>query len=246
MNPDVKTLLRCFGRTYLIGASYNTRGLQNVGLAYCMEPGLKSLYTRRGEGLREARKRYLGLYNTHPYWIPFLVGYFLFLEAKIAHGVLPGESLQKIKTTAAYTLSAIGDSFFGGSLLVFWSLVCVCFLAQGWYLGAAMWILLFLAGLQGFKLSIFWLGWSRGLTFFHRLKQADLLTWAGRIKMANVVLVLVIWYTIFPFSFRLLPFFTASALLGAAAWLVYRRYLLREVMVALAILATFAWLLVQG
>jgi len=27
---------------------------------------------------------------------------------------------------------------------------------------------------------------------------------------------------------------------------VYRRYLLREVMVALAILATFVWLLVQG
>jgi PTS system mannose-specific IID component len=241
MNPDIKTLLRCFGRTYLIGASYNTRGLQNVGLAYAMDPGLKALYAG-DDRLREARKRYLGLYNTHPYWTPFLVGYFLFLESKIAYGLLPGESLQKVKTTAAYTLSAIGDSFFGGSLLVFWSLTCICFLALGWPLAAVLWVLLFLAGLQAFKLGIFWLGWSRGLTFFNRLKQADLLTWAGRIKLTNVVLVLIIWYTIFPFSFSLLPFFTASALLGGIAWLAYRRYLLREVMVALAILAYLAWM----
>ena len=33
---DVRTLLRCFLRCYLIGAAYNTRGLQHVGLAYAM------------------------------------------------------------------------------------------------------------------------------------------------------------------------------------------------------------------
>ena len=41
---DVRTLLRIFLRTYLVGATFNTKGMQNVGLAYIMDPALQTLF----------------------------------------------------------------------------------------------------------------------------------------------------------------------------------------------------------
>lgn len=36
---DTRILLRVFLRTYMVGATFNTKGMQNVGLAYVMDPG---------------------------------------------------------------------------------------------------------------------------------------------------------------------------------------------------------------
>ena len=33
---DIRTLAACFLRCYLVGAAYNTRGLQHVGLAFAI------------------------------------------------------------------------------------------------------------------------------------------------------------------------------------------------------------------
>ncbi|MFP4391391.1 MAG: PTS system mannose/fructose/sorbose family transporter subunit IID [Desulfohalobiaceae bacterium] len=238
MTLKLKTLLHCFWRTYLIGANFNTRGLQNLGLVYAMDPGLKKLYSDPGE-LKQARKRYLGLFNSHPYWVPLLVGYFLFLETRIAKGLLPSQSMNKVKNTTAYTLSAIGDSFFGGSVLVLWSLVCCLILLQGWYWWALFWFFLCFLLLQLFRLVTFWLGWMRGLTFLQQLKGLNLINWGQRVKLLNAGLIVLLWYKVYPIS-RQAPFFIlATALAGGLAFLVYKRILLREV---LLVLLVCAWL----
>ena len=57
-----RTLVSCFLRCYLVGAAFNTRGLQHVGLAYAMEPGLARLYPDPAQ--RDAVfERYLKLYS---------------------------------------------------------------------------------------------------------------------------------------------------------------------------------------
>jgi PTS system mannose-specific IID component len=225
-----KTLMRCFARTYLVGANFNPHGLQNMGLMYAMDPGLRMLYPD-AKDLTAARERYLGTYNTHPYWTPLLVGYFLFLEAKIAQRLLPAESFQEVKKTATYTFSALGDSFFGGSLLVAWSLISVILLVQGWIWMAVAWLILSFIGLQGIKISTFWLGWTRGLTFLEQLKRLDLIGWGQRIKLFNALLLVLFWFLVSPFKPNWLIFGASTCVLAGLTWVVSRRFVSREVLI---------------
>lgn len=229
MSIPLKTLLQCFFRTYLIGASINLRGLQNIGLSFAMEPGLKILYPEFKD-LKEARKRYLTLYNTHPFWTPLLVGYFLFLESKISKGVMAPSSLDDIKTTTIYTLSAIGDSFFGGALLIFWALVCICILLSGAYVWAFLWFAVFFVLLHLFKFITFWLGWTQGLAFLKKLQQGNLIGWVLRIKFFNMLLLLCIWYKIFPWDKGADNFFLGSIGLAAMGYVVYKQVISREIL----------------
>ena len=185
---DTRILLQVFLRTYMVGATFNTRGMQNVGLAFIMEPGLRALYGADPAALKRARGRYLKHYNTHPYWTPLLAGIFLTMERKIAAGLLPADILPKLRTTTVYTLSALGDSFFGGSFLVMWSLVGVNLAAADRIWLLACWVLLCLAALQFFKMFTFGRGYAQGLAFLQRLKSWGLIDWGRRLKLVNGVL----------------------------------------------------------
>lgn len=235
-----QTLLRCFLRTYCIGANFNTRGVQNIGLSYAMDPGLKAIYLDP-EKLRQARKRYVGLYSCHPYWAPLLVGYFLFLEMKISRKMISDKALERVKQTATYTLSAIGDSFFSGSFLVFWSLVLVLLLLLGLKPAAFCWVAFWFMLLQFFKIYIFWQGWTRGLTFFQRLKQMNLINWGQRLKYANAGLLLGIWFIVFPFSRNPFVFVAVSSLLGLGVWIAWYRWFAREILWLVYALILIGW-----
>ncbi|MFW6415352.1 MAG: PTS system mannose/fructose/sorbose family transporter subunit IID [Thermodesulfobacteriota bacterium] len=242
MSIPLKTLLLCFFRTYFIGACINLRGLQNIGLSFAMEPGLQELYSDFKD-LKKARKRYLSLYNTHPFWTPLLVGYFLFLESKISKGVMAPVSLDKIKTTTIYTLSAIGDSFFGGSLLIFWALVCICLLLSGGYLGALLWFALFFILLHVFKFITFWLGWTQGLAFLKKLQQIDLMGWGQRIKFLNMLLLLCLWYTISPWKMEGEKFLLGSAGLAVTGYIVYKQFISREILFYICVASVVLFIL---
>lgn len=236
MGLNGKTLISCFLRTYLVGAAFNTRGMQNIGLSYAMEPGLSALYDD-AKRLRRARKRYLRHYNTHPFWSPMLVGFFLFLEVKIAQNILSEESLSEIKETTVYTLSAIGDAFFGGSLFVFWSLSTALLALNGlvgWALG---WTVLWLVCFQLFKGYTFLHGLKDGLSFLQRLKRWDMINWSGRVKIANALLLVILWISIFPDRTPGV-WFPSMAVLCVAAFAGARFYLAKEILFILFIMAS--------
>ncbi|MFP4034147.1 MAG: PTS system mannose/fructose/sorbose family transporter subunit IID [Desulfovermiculus sp.] len=237
---NYQDLFRCFWRTYLIGANFNTRGLQNIGLSFAMEPGLRAIHASES-ALQAARTRYVGLFNTHPYFMPLLVGAFLFLEKNIAQGMIPSTAQNTFQNTATYTLSALGDSVFGGSLLVFWSLCMTLFLVAGWYGAATFWFVLFFLGLQIFKGITFWLGFSQGLAFFQRLRQMNLMYWGYWIKVANAVCILALWSLIYPFPLHPLWFAGLTSAMGGAGWLIYRGMLPREVIVTACLLGWGVW-----
>lgn len=195
---DACVLLRVFLRTYLVGAAFNTKGMQNVGLSYIMEPALQALYGDDLSALRKARSRYLKHYNTHPFWTPLLVGIFLSMEKKIAAGLLPSDLLSKLRSTTVYTLSALGDSFFGGSFLVLWSLIGVNMAVRGHVVFLGVWMVLCLVALQAFKAYTFGRGYAQGLAFLQRLKSWNLIDWGTRIKLANGVLLALFALAILP------------------------------------------------
>lgn len=243
--PDARTFLHCFLRTYLVGATFNTRGMQNVGLVYAMEPGLRAIFpdpTAR----RNARKRYLRHYNTHPFWTPLLVGVFLALEMRIARGDFPPKLLSGVKDTTVYTLSAIGDSVFGGSLLVFWSLSTCTLVAAGHTLAAFWWSFALFVLLQLFKLFTFAAGLREGLTVLQRLKQWDLINWGERVKLLNGGVLASLLWIVWPDPAHGVRWAAGVLLLTLLALCINRYHVSRMLLAALAILGTMALTVASG
>ena len=243
LSRETKVFVRMFLRTYLVGGCINTRGMQNIGLSYAMDPGLRMLYKDEA-ALQKARKHYLRIYNTHPCWTPLLVGIFFFLERKIIKGILPARTLSQMKSTIAYTLSAVGDSFFGGSLYVFWSLSTMVFLAFQQHWAALVWALAWVPIIEGFKLYTFFRGISEGISFLSRLRSLDLINWGARLKIVNAVLVFVLWLRFWPGTLTPLAWISGTAVLLALAWCASFSYRVREIIVYLVggVLLLLPWI----
>jgi PTS system mannose-specific IID component len=240
MRLSGKIMLHCFARCYMVGAAFNTRGMQNVGLAFALEPGLRKLYTDP-DALVAARKRYIKHYNTHPFWTPMLAGIFLSLETGIAKGVVPEDAFESIKSTAVYTLSAIGDSFFGGSLLALWSLVTVCLISAGYPLTAMVLGAVLLTALQCFKAVTFWVGFRRQFEVLKAIRNLNLIDWGKRIKYANCMLLILFWVLLWPAPLQWQEWLWGMLSLGLAAAIVIRLQVPREFVAWLILLSLVAW-----
>ncbi len=222
-----KMLLRCFLRTYWVGAAYNARGLQNIGFMYALEPGLEAIH-RQGKALRSARLRYARHYNCHPFLTPMLLGAFLNIECAIAEGRLAPQALLNLKDTTANTLSAIGDSFFTGTLLNTWVLVASSFILLGFpYVALALTGLAF-ALLQCFKLAIFVMGCKRGLGSLLFMRRLDLINWSERLKYINAALLAGFLWIALP-GVGGLAWGGVGAYLLTVGWLVSKIHLSRVV-----------------
>lgn len=224
---------RSFMRCYLAGAGFNTRGLQNIGLTYAMQPGLTAIHTDPKE-LRAAQKRYVRHYQSHPFWLPCLVGIFLHVEASIAAGRFPAKMLSKVKDTTAYTLSALGDSVFGGSLLIFWALMTICLLLSGHMFVALAVGLCFFFGLQLFRGYAFVCGVSQGFKFLERLKKWDLINWGRRVKYVNAALLVWLWVLIWP-----QPYDWWEWVFGVGALMLFGRFVRMSMMSRVLATAAF-------
>lgn len=224
-----RVVLACLGRTSCINAAMTARGMQQIGLAFVLEPALRHLYPEPRDFAR-AMARYAGHSNTHPFMIPLFVGILLSLEQAITKGAMPEAALTSVRETLATTLSALGDSFFSGTLLPLWSLLSVSLLLAGFTDLAVTLAVTLLCGLLLFRTACFISGLRYGLTTLARLRKLNLINWVGRLKMVNAVLTaLVIWHL--PIS-HMIPFpWTAyavgAAAVLAAAWLVGRMRLPR-------------------
>jgi len=242
---DTRTVafLRSFMRCYLTGAAFNTRGMQNIGLMYAMLPGLAAIHEDPKE-LRAALKRYARHYQSHPFWTPCMVGILLNVETTISAGHFPPRMLGKVKDTTSYTLSAIGDSVFAGSLLIFWALLTICLLLTGYTAAAFVLGLAMFLGLQAFRAYTFTCGVKQGFRFLEKLRRWDLINWGTRFKYANAALLLWLWTLIWP-----RPFDWREFAVGLSALLLFGRYvrtgLLSRVLavaVFVALIEVFPWI----
>lgn len=234
--------IRCFFRSFLVGTGFNNRGLQNVGFCYAMQPGLEAIYSDPKE-LSKARKRYVRHYNSHPFWAPMLVGIFLSTEMQIKSGRFPVSMYDKVKTTTSNSLSAIGDSMFAGSMLIFWALSTICLLLTGNDLYAVLFGVLLFICLQVFKVYTFLAGVNMGITVLEKMRRWDLINWGQKIKYCNAVLVLALWYIIWPKPVEWLNWYSGAAALGLLGWLIGSRKIARDLV---ALLFFVVWIFMSG
>ena len=234
-NIPISLLLRIFFRTFFVGAAYNMRGLQNVGFMYVIAPGLAAIHTDP-RAFRLAAGRYVRNHNCHPFWTPLLAGMFLRTEADIAAGRMAEASFTSLKDTATYTLSAIGDSVFGGTALVTWGLGCTLLFAINIPWAAVVLTSFLFVALFLFKIVTYAAGLRYGLSTLLWLRRWDLINRGDWLKILNAFLLLFILALFIPEGGR--PVLWAGAVGSTlfAAWLVGRLHVPRTILAFIAAL----------
>ncbi len=236
---STRTSLRCLFRVWFMGAAMTTHGMQHLGLLYALDPGLSQLH-KDAQELSLARGRYLAHVNTHPFMAPILVGFLLSVEGLVAMHKMPAQHMSGLIHSTAETLSAIGDSFFSGTLMVFWALVATFFTIQGFAWLAIVWSVLLLACLLIFRISFFFLGLRQGLMALHKLSKFNLINKASGLKVINAVLIAIIYGSICSKSDQGLlwtNFFAGVLLICLGAFLIYAVHVPRVLLVGLGFLA---------
>ncbi|MBO4300963.1 MAG: PTS system mannose/fructose/sorbose family transporter subunit IID [Desulfovibrio sp.] len=224
-----RVALACLARTAFINAAVTTRGMQQIGMALILEPGLRHLFPDPA-ARAEAFGRYAGHSNTHPFLAPLYVGILLALEEHVANGSLPQTAISSVRETLGTTLSALGDALFSGTLLPLWALVSVNFILSDMPVAALVLTATLCVTQLLFRAYSFFYGLRCGMTALVRLRQMDGINWADRLKIVNALLTaLTIWRL--PCSvLQPLPWagcFLGIAALFIAAWMIVKLHLPR-------------------
>ncbi|WP_242394116.1 PTS system mannose/fructose/sorbose family transporter subunit IID [Anaeromyxobacter oryzisoli] len=179
-----RSLARVFWRSLFLQASWNRRGMQNLGFAYAIDPALRALYAepaRREEALR----RHLGFFNSHPYMAAAIVGGAIHHEERVASGVEPARGPLTYKQTLQGPLAAIGDGFFWTALRPFFGALA----ALGALLFGAAAIVVVLVAYNAvhfvFRAGLFLAGYRQGDRLVATIARLSLPVAADRLRAAG-------------------------------------------------------------
>jgi PTS system mannose-specific IID component len=182
-----RTLARVFFRSLFLQATWNRRGMQNLGFAFAIEPALRALYPDPARH-EEALRRHLGFFNCHPYMAAAILGGAIHHEERVAAGVEPAEAPQSFKQTLQGPLAAIGDGFFWTALRPFFgALGAVGALAFGL---PAVWATLIVYNVihLTLRIALFRAGYRRGDALVPLLARLSLPLVADRLRTAGALL----------------------------------------------------------
>ncbi len=99
-------------RSTFLQGSWNYERMQNGGWVFAMIPAIKRLYTTKDEQ-KEALKRHLAFFNTHPYVASPILGVTLALEEDRANGAqVDDAAIQGVKVGMMGPLAGVGDPVF--------------------------------------------------------------------------------------------------------------------------------------
>lgn len=224
-----QVICACFLRTYCVNLAKTASNMQQIGLVFLLEPGLRWLYPAPKD-FSSALLRYLGPSNTHPFMVPLFSGILLAMEKEIAAGSLPETTLDSVRETLATSLSALGDSFCSGTILPLWALGCLLLVSFGMIGWAAVLTLFSFCLLSAFRVGSFWAGLRYGMAALAHLKRMNLINWVGRIKVLNAALAAILVLRLPEMASAAVPQAMHAAGLCAvllATALIYRRRLPR-------------------
>jgi len=184
--PATATLLRVLARSFALQASWNFERLQNLGFLCALLPGLRKLYS--GDDLAAACRRHLDYFNTHPFMAPAILGATLHLEADVARGQAPSESVGEFKQMVMAPYAAMGDAFFWGGLRPLAALIALFFAFKGSLWGVAAFLGVFNLPHLFSRIKGLWSGSMRGLGIIQLVQARRLPDLAMKAKEASVIL----------------------------------------------------------
>lgn len=180
-------LARVFWRSLFLQATWNRRGMQNLGFAFAIAPALQALYPdpRRRE---EALRRHLGFFNCHPYMAAAILGGAIHHELRVANGLEAEAGPLRYKQTLQGPLAAVGDGFFWTALRPFFgALGAVGALLLGL---PAVWVVLVVynAVHMALRVGLFRAGYRRGDALVPLIARLSLPVAAAHLRRAGAAL----------------------------------------------------------
>jgi mannose PTS system EIID component len=175
------TLLRVFGRSLFLQASWNPQGMQNLGLAYALFPALKDLYPDP-ERQMAAVRRHLAFFNTQPYMAAAILGGVIFHEGRIARGEEGPEQVVAFKAALMGPLAALGDGFFWLSLRPAMGALCAALAPVLGAWAALLFLVLYNAVHLTLRARLFRMGLRLGDRLVEQVAHAHLPQWGARLR----------------------------------------------------------------
>jgi PTS system mannose-specific IID component len=174
-------LLRVFLRSLALQASWNPKGMQNLGLVYAVFPALEQLYPDK-KALEAAVQRHLVFFNTHPYVAAAIVGGALYHEQRIARGEEPPDKVVAFKTALMGPLAALGDGFFWLSLKPAVGAVCAALVPVLHAWAALLFLVLYNLVHFTLRARFYWMGLVLGDRLVEAVARANLPTRGARLR----------------------------------------------------------------
>ena len=117
-----------FIRSNLFQGSWNFERMQALGFCFSMVPAIRRLYPENNDARKQAIKRHLEFFNTHPYVAAPVLGVTLAMEEQRANGAeIDDGAINGIKVGLMGPLAGVGDPIFWGTVRpVFAALAAAC------------------------------------------------------------------------------------------------------------------------
>jgi mannose/fructose/N-acetylgalactosamine-specific phosphotransferase system component IID len=110
------TLAAMYFRSFFVQGSFSTRYRQNAGIAFCLMPLAKRLWSDQ-EDRRKFVQRHIGYYNGNPFMSPLVIGALANMEEILAmDGDITEHDIAQFKKVVGPATGAVGDRFFWSAL----------------------------------------------------------------------------------------------------------------------------------
>ncbi|MCX2958684.1 MAG: PTS system mannose/fructose/sorbose family transporter subunit IID, partial [Serratia symbiotica] len=106
-----------FMRSNLFQGSWNFERMQALGFCFAMVPVIRRLYPENSYDRKQAIKRHLEFFNTHPYAVAPVLGVTMAMEEQRANGApIDDAAINGIKVGLMGPLAGVGDPIFWGTM----------------------------------------------------------------------------------------------------------------------------------
>ncbi|MFP3014157.1 MAG: PTS mannose transporter subunit IID [Arsenophonus sp.] len=108
---------RVFLRSNFFQGSWNFERIQALGFCFSMIPVIRRLYPQNTKERKQAIKRHLEFFNTHPYIAAPILGVTMAMEEQRANGAeIDDSAINGIKVGLMGPLASVGDPIFWGTV----------------------------------------------------------------------------------------------------------------------------------
>jgi len=167
-------LRKVFWRSCSMDFSWNFERQCSLGYAFAMAPIIKKLYDKK-EDRAKGLQRHLEFYNITSWVSTLPLGISVAMEEENAKsgesGSFDTASINSVKTALMGPLSAIGDSFFWGTVRLLATGVGTSLALQGNILGPILFLLIFNIPTWITRYTLTGIGYNRGADFLNKLEK---------------------------------------------------------------------------
>lgn len=140
-SSDIRSM---FIRSNLLQGSWNFERMQALGFCFATLPVIKRLYPENGEQRKQALRRHLEFFNTHPYMAAPIHGVVAAMEEERANGAdIDDAAINGIKVGMMGPLAGIGDPIFWGTFRPIFAALGASLALSGSLLGPLLFFVIF-------------------------------------------------------------------------------------------------------